>query len=322
MESGDDEPEDLRPQCVEWLADKVRASLGCDAPSIGRSSTKIRKPLTTSSKVRQQATFSQRFYQPRSMMPPSRCFPTRRDPEDSQAIIHVPQAGTGRGEALLVFVDESAPPPGSPEVELEDAPIAEGESPTDVDAPAQSDADATENAADMTEGVDAMGGADQTEAEGNEGASEDAPAPEPTEPDAEAPARGCGGCRRGRGSRQLAGEGDPHADEGTDATIAKDATPGCEENPSRGTPGSPRLSSRRAESRCACARRLCRRPRRRRVLLLPQGVRGAGGGHADTVGRARTARVAVRGPSLQTLDQMLAQITFRCSPPRTPPRPP
>ena len=34
MESGDDEPEDLRPQCVEWLADKVRASLGCDAPSI------------------------------------------------------------------------------------------------------------------------------------------------------------------------------------------------------------------------------------------------------------------------------------------------
>jgi hypothetical protein len=28
MESGDEEPEDLRPQCVEWLADKVRASLG------------------------------------------------------------------------------------------------------------------------------------------------------------------------------------------------------------------------------------------------------------------------------------------------------
>ncbi len=34
MESGDEEPEDLRPQCVEWLADKVRASLGCDAPSV------------------------------------------------------------------------------------------------------------------------------------------------------------------------------------------------------------------------------------------------------------------------------------------------
>ena len=108
-------------------------------------------------------------------------------PRTHQTIIHVhPDAGTGRSEALLVFVDESAPPPGSPEVELEDAPIAEGESPTDVDAPAHSDADATENAADMTEGVDALGGADQTEAEGDE--TEPGPAPEDEDADADADA--------------------------------------------------------------------------------------------------------------------------------------
>ena len=64
----------------------------------------------------------------------------------------------------------------------------------------------------------------------------------------------------------------------------------------RGTPRLAGACPRAAPSRVARVREgFTRRPRRRRVLLLPQGVRGAGGGHADTVGRARTARVAVRG---------------------------
>ena len=210
-----------------WSGSQTRCARrwGATPPASGRSSTKIRKPLTTSSKVRAPAGnfLTQRFYQSAQHDAPIALFSDPAvTPRTHQTIIHVhPDAGTGRSEALLVFVDESAPPPGSPEVELEDAPIAEGESPTDVDAPAQSDADATENAADMTEGVDAMGGADQTEAEGNEGASEDAPAPEPTEPDAEAPRlEAAEAADAGEEAAELAGEGDPHADEGTDATIA------------------------------------------------------------------------------------------------------
>ena len=163
MESGDDEPEDLRPQCVEWLADKVRASLGCDAPSIRALFDENPQAIDDFLQGAPTGNFlTQRFYQPAQHDAPIALFSDPAvTPRTHQTIIHVhPDAGTGRSEALLVFVDESAPPPGSPEVELEDAPIAEGESPTDVDAPAQSDADATENAADITEGVDAMGGAD------------------------------------------------------------------------------------------------------------------------------------------------------------------
>ena len=85
-----------------------------------------------------------------------------------------------------MYVDESSPPPGSPEVEPRvDAPIAE--EPTDGDAPVEEDAGATEDGADVTEGTEEGGEEDQTEAEGGEGAGEDAPAPEPAEPDAEAP---------------------------------------------------------------------------------------------------------------------------------------
>lgn len=77
MESGDDEPEDLRPQCVEWLADKVRASLGCDAPSIRALFDENPQAIDDFLQGAQQATFSPNVsINPRSMMPPSRCFPT------------------------------------------------------------------------------------------------------------------------------------------------------------------------------------------------------------------------------------------------------
>ena len=238
-------------------------------------------------------------------------------PRTHQTIIHVhPDAGTGRSEALLVFVDESAPPPGSPEVELEDAPIAEGESPTDVDAPAHSDADATENAADMTEGVDALGGADQTEAEGDEGAGEDAPEPEPTEPDAEAPGpEAAEAADAGKEPAELAGEDNPTADEGTDATIEEDANPGCEEEPEPEEPPGPVqgqspalvLAPRRVGLRACESALPADRADAECCYFLKESAEQVV--DTPTLLDAHVQHGSLsEGPSLQTLDQMLAQI--------------
>ena len=112
MESGDDEPEDLRPQCVEWLADKVRASLGCDAPSIRALFDENPQAIDDFLQGAPTGNFlTQRFYQPAQHDAPIALFSDPAvTPRTHQTIIHVhPDAGTGRSEALLVFVDESAP---------------------------------------------------------------------------------------------------------------------------------------------------------------------------------------------------------------------
>ena len=199
-----------------------------------------------------------------------------------------------------MYVDESSPPPGSPEVEPRvDAPIAE--EPTDGDAPVEEDAGATEDGADVTEGTEEGGEEDQTEAEGGEGAGEDAPAPEPAEPDAEAPEPDDAKADdAGEEPAEPAGEGETPPEEG-----APPETPETPE-PAIQTPEFV-LQPRRV------ALRMCEKS-------LPADATDAECVYflKDSAEQAVDTPEALamhvqhgslsEGPSLQTLDQMLAQV--------------